>query len=324
MTAGNEALVNILLSTYNGTKYLVPQLDSLIAQDYAAIHITARDDGSTDQSCKLLEDYSLKLKMQPMVGRKRSLQLIKGENIGAAQSFMQLIHDALPDAGYYAFCDQDDVWLPDKMSVAIRVIQERERQNADCPIMYCSRVTLADEDLHYLGESKIPQRGPAFANALLENIAYGCTVVFNQAAKKRIVDQRPTFFLWHDWWLYLVVSAFGQVIYDPVSRIFYRQHGANSVGSEANPWTNWRRRIRQFLHRMGRRGQKNEVIRQVEEFYQLHYADLIEKNAGEISFLLQSRCSLAQRLRYAYNGTAFRQDRFDDGLFRLLLFLNLI
>lgn len=154
--------VEVLLSTYNGEKYLPDQLESVRRQSYRDVWVTVRDDGSTDGTSELLDRL--------LSGRPYT-RLVMGAHAGAAQSFMSLLRGVNSDVSYAAFCDQDDVWLPDKLDIGVSRIQ-----HLNGPAMYCSAVILVTEDLAEVKVHRRCVRGPSFENALAENIATGCTI----------------------------------------------------------------------------------------------------------------------------------------------------
>ena len=145
-----------------------------------------RDDGSSDGTVGLLE--------QLLKGRSED-RLTVGTNLGAAQSFMTLLRAVSPDANYAAFCDQDDVWLPDKLSSALEALR-----GVEGPGLYCCAVRLVSESLSDIKVHRRCVRGPSFENALVENIATGCTIVLNRPAIDLLASRTPQTFLMHDAW----------------------------------------------------------------------------------------------------------------------------
>ncbi len=238
--------VQVLLSTYNGAAFLEPLLKSVLAQDHAPLELLVRDDGSTDETVGILERYAAQGK----------LSLTRGANLGFARSFLTLAATA-PEAEFYAFCDQDDIWEKDKIS---RAVESLSRFDPAEPLLYGGRYQLVDESLQPIATSPIPSRGPSFANALVQCIAPGCTLVFNAAARRLLASSLPPEHPYsHDWWIYLVISAMGRVVYDPVSKILYRQHGGNVIGHKTGLWDRvlkrlaGRRPLQGRLQRPGRR-----------------------------------------------------------------------
>lgn len=210
------ASVTVLMSTYNGEKYLRQQIDSLLKQKNVDLNILVRDDGSTDKTTEILEEYK----------RKNKLEWFENKHLNVQKSFLELMKRA-PKSDFYSFCDQDDVWEENKLEIAIDKLSEF---NNEKPTLYYSSLKLVDENLNYIGIHKVnPNRTP-FTSYVISNNA-GCTTVFNNKLLKYINKADPEFILMHDSWCYKVCVATGGTIYcDPNSYILYRQHGNNVVG----------------------------------------------------------------------------------------------
>lgn len=220
--------VHIILSTYNGEKYIRELLISLFNQTYPHIEIHIRDDGSIDNTVNIINSFSRE---------KRKIHLTLGENIGVPSSFHKTLNCKGKKDDLYAFCDQDDIWKPEKVSRAVSKITARHQPEN---VLYFSRLEYVDEHLNHLGLSLTPHH-IGISNAIVENIAIGCTIVFGSAIKQLILQANPHDMMMHDWWAYLTASTFGDVIYDNQSSILYRQHG-NSV-------TGWEPRLKKIITR---------------------------------------------------------------------------
>ncbi|MHB1256383.1 MAG: glycosyltransferase family 2 protein [Dethiobacteraceae bacterium] len=301
------ARVQVLLSTFNGQKFLEELLDSILNQDYPELGVLIRDDGSTDETVRILDKYS----------GLENVQILHGNNLGAVGSFFALLEDSSPGFEYIAFCDQDDLWLKDKVSRAIGIL---EKCDENMPLMYCSRVTLTDENLRKLGFSQIPRREPAFANALVQNVATGCTIIINNAARQLLLKELPSAILIHDWWIYLVVSAFGKVIYDEESKILYRQHSLNMIGEKSGLLAKWVKRIVRFL----KQGRIPFVTTQAKEFHRIFGDYLPADKKLILDRFINERSTFMGRLRYAFKSDTYRQAKLDDLIFRILIILNRI
>lgn len=215
-------LVAILLCTYNGARFLVEQLDSLEFQFHQNWVVIASDDGSTDATLDILLQYQAKWPPGKLIIRN-------GPQKGFCRNFLSLACDSEIKASYFAFCDQDDVWLPEKLTIALQTIIAN--QNLNVPFIYCGRTTYVTEDLKECGISPHFFFPPSFRNALVQSIAGGNTMVFNLAAKFLIEKAGPLNVASHDWWAYQLISgADGDVFYDPVPYILYRQHEGSLVG----------------------------------------------------------------------------------------------
>lgn len=209
----------VLLSAYNGEKYLREQLDSLLAQTLRSVEVFVRNDGSTDTTRDILEEY-----------RERGvLRWTAGENLGTARSFWLLLQNC-EEADYYAFCDQDDVWDADKLAVAVQALRHLDPMR---PALYCGDVRVADAELRILRETMVRGMQTDYPHALLKNIAPGCTFVFNHPAREllRAYDAEKLGIDLHDWTAFQIISCFGRVIFDPAPHMSYRQHGDNAIGA---------------------------------------------------------------------------------------------
>jgi glycosyltransferase involved in cell wall biosynthesis len=298
--------VEVLLSTYNGERYLSQLLASVRAQEHPHVRLSVRDDGSSDGTVGLIEQF---------VSDRPSDRLSVGANLGAARSFMTLLRAVSTDAGYAAFCDQDDVWLPGKLSSAVEALQDVEG-----PALYCGAVRLVSESLSELKVHRRCLRGASFANALVENIATGCTIVLNRPAIDLLASRTPQRFVMHDAWCYLVVAGCGRVVYDPQPYVLYRLHGTNAVGVGPTLWAEWSGRAA----RQVREGRARLLTSQAGELSRLYGPQLRPDAARCLEEFLGARSPLASRLRYAVRGSAYRQRRIDDLIFRSLYALHWI
>ncbi|HEY5800586.1 MAG TPA: glycosyltransferase family 2 protein [Burkholderiaceae bacterium] len=223
--------VAVLLCTYHGQHYLSEQLDSLAQQIYPNWEIWASDDNSQDDTHAILLAHQLRL------GADR-LTIHDGPAEGFAANFLSLICNADIAAEYYAFSDQDDIWERDKLTRAVAAL---DTVPANVPALYCSRTRLIDQDNNSIGYSPLFTRKPGFANALVQNIGGGNTMVLNNAARKLLMEAgADTDVVSHDWWAYMIIAGCGgRVFYDAYPSLRYRQHDANVVGMNAG----WRARV---------------------------------------------------------------------------------
>ncbi len=218
--------VAILLCTFHGQKYLAEQLESFAAQTYSQWAVWASDDKSSDDTRTILESYVAKWGVE-------RLSICLGPSKGFAANFLSLTCNAEIGADYYAYSDQDDVWEADKLARAVAYLQSVQ---AGTPAVYCSRTRLVDADNKQIGLSPLFSKPPSFANALMQNIGGGNTMVFNQAARDLLcLAGDDVDVITHDWWTYLVVMGCGgQVYYDPQPSLRYRQHRDNLVGANVS------------------------------------------------------------------------------------------
>jgi glycosyltransferase involved in cell wall biosynthesis len=296
--------VSILLSSFNGARYLPEQLDSLVAQRYRELEIYVRDDGSTDDSRQILRRYA---------ARCRNIHTTFGERLGIAGSFFQLLRHSSEEGQYFSFCDQDDVWYRDKIA---RAVASLSRVAPGVPALYCSRLEYVDQDLNHLGMSRIPRREPGFGNALVENCATGCTLVLNRSAADLIIGRLPEHVVWHDWWCYLVVAAFGSVLFDPQPGLKYRLHAGNDTGAGVS----FRDELGRRLRRLGLTGSRFlQTHRQAQEFQRLYGELLDDRKRSTLERFVTGRNSLPARFRLAASPAVYRQTRMDDFFLRMLI-----
>lgn len=217
--------VAILLSTYNGERFLQEQLNSLIAQSHSDWTIYASDDGSTDSTLAILKNYQDKLGPDRLV-------ILAGPRQGFAKNFLSLVKNTSIQAEYFAFCDQDDIWLPDRLSAGIAILQSIP---ANQPALFCSRTRLINEQGSSIGLSPLFSKPASFKNAMVQSIAGGNTMLFNVSARELLAGTRTEqTIISHDWWLYMLVSGCcGHVHYWPQPLVNYRQHGNNLMGSNS-------------------------------------------------------------------------------------------
>jgi glycosyltransferase involved in cell wall biosynthesis len=292
----------VLMSTWQGERFLEEQLRSILDQLPGSGQVLVRDDGSTDGSVARMN----------ALGDPR-VTVVRGNNLGFARSFLTLLDLAPEHADVVMLSDQDDVWLPGKIARAAAALAAQ-----DGPALYCSRLQLVSPDLRPLGLSPAWTRPPSFRNALAENIAVGCTCAVNRQGlllARRHGD--PDLIHFHDWWLYLTVSAFGRVIYDPEPTILYRQHGSNSLGAGSGI-----RRYLVMLRYLRKKNWVHSMFSQIRNFRAAHGAHLPPEHQRILDAYFDAGAPLSiARLLVA--PVRFRQKLLDDVLLRMLVLASL-
>ncbi len=234
--------IQILMATYNGARFLPDQLQSFETQDHANWSLIVSDDGSTDSTVEIVEAFRA---TQAEGGR--SVSVIDGPKQNVAMNFLSLLAGVEGSPDFVAWSDQDDVWLDDHLS---RAVDRLSAVPGDQPALYGSATWIVDEDLGNRQQSPRFSHPPGFANALVQSIAGGNTMVLNWAGRQ--LAQRAAELAMqvggpftHDWWLYQLISgAGGVVIRDETPSLLYRQHGDNLFGTN--------RGVRPALRRLAR------------------------------------------------------------------------
>lgn len=297
--------IQVLLSTYNGARYLPEQLDSITQQTiFNQVSVLIRDDGSSDTTADILHEYS----------ERFGFEVIYGDRLGVTESMWELLRRSDNTSDYFAFCDQDDVWLPHKLEAACKALDGRE---TNIPLLYASKSRIVDEALNYLGSSTGVRRGVSYYNAMVQNVTPGHTQVFNRALRDSLMEKGSDGIHVIDWWLYLVASGIGKVIFNEEETVLHRQHGKNAVGFETTV-------IKKILRRMRfvRSGKGNAISLQIKAFYR-RYADLIpEEYRAETESYLSNLNSFFNRFRYISSCRVYRQERIEDFIFKCLYLLG--
>lgn len=285
--------ISILLATYNGAAYLSEQLDSLFAQTNRDWRLLVRDDCSTDATAEILAAYQAKY---PGI---ISIAPNDGVRLGACRNFGMLLEYA--EAPYVMFCDQDDVWLPDKIEVTLAAMKWLEAEyGTETPLLVHTDLKVVDERLCPLGNSlwqymgSTPARLTGINRVLMQNFATGCTVMINRSLRD-LANPVPDGARMHDWWFALVATAFGKVTAVDGPTILYRQHGKNDSG--AVHW-NFVREVIGFIDRERRNAAitKRDAIFTNLEQQAAAFADRYGARLDRDTRLLLSEfCSLRQR-----------------------------
>ena len=231
--------IAILMATYNGEAFIKEQLDSLLSQTLNNLLIYIRDDCSVDNTYLILKEYQQKHPNKIVLSQNE-------KNSGSGKNvFFDLIQEV--EADYYLLCDQDDVWIENKVQVLVDHIETIEESNIEMPILVHSDAFVVNQSLNLISNSlikrmKLDKVDYSFNHALSQNVITGCTTIFNKNLKN-LLDIKPEFFIMHDWWIYLIAISFGIVEKNSEKLIYYRLHQNNSVGAEnsANILSNFRK-----------------------------------------------------------------------------------
>ena len=255
-------IVQVLLSTYNGEKFLEQQIRSILNQKDVEVRILIRDDGSSDNTINLIKKID-----------DKRIKIMEGENIGATESFFELIRLS-GDSDYYSFADQDDVWDSDKLITGIESIKDY-----NIPAIYSSTTRLVDADLKYISVPKLNPK-TELTSALVKNYVAGCTAVFNKKLMMLLRQCQKPVAPFHDWWINIVSLSVGGVsIYDSIPHMSYRQHEGNVVGAAKSKVMVWINRAHKFRSNIYRRDLMAKCVLE-------NYASNISENNKKILSLV--------------------------------------
>ncbi len=212
--------ITILLCTYNGARFIASQLSSIENQCHQNWRLLVSDDGSTDETLGIVRDFARRV--------PNDVEVRAGPGQGPCANFLSLAADPAVTGDYFSFCDQDDLWHPNKLT---RALQWLESVPDGMPAAYGARTRLVDVEGHAIGHSPHFRKETSFANALVQSISGANTMLFNRTAKWLLERGGPVAAVSHDWWVYqLVCGAGGVMRYDSEAHIDYRQHPGNQIG----------------------------------------------------------------------------------------------
>lgn len=273
--------IAVLMSTYNGEAYLREQIGSILSQEGDfSLELWVRDDGSRDGTVGILEEYAAEGK----------LQWYAGPNLGSAHSFLDLIHHC-PGCDFYAFADQDDYWMPDKIQSGIQAMSHVEPGR---PALYFANAELVGRELESLGRNVYRNTPKTDFETLACAGGYlGCTMVFNSALAERIRRKdHPKKIIMHDFFAALVCAAFdGAIFYDEIPHMKYRQHGSNVVGVSQGTI---RRRVREITQKPA-----VGVAEQAQSILELYRDDLDEQKRDWLETVRDYKKTILSRAKLA-------------------------
>lgn len=227
-------MIDILLATYNGEKFISSQIESILCQTYTDWNLIIQDDGSTDNTVEILKNYQKRYpkKIHIFVNKKNTGSCVK--------NFLSLAKKVQSE--YIMFCDQDDVWTPNKIELTLNEMLKLEKQSIieNEPILVHTDLTVVDEELNLLSDSlfkyqKMNFKKDKLNNLLVQNIVTGCTMMSNKNLIElfNLINDSDGIIM-YDWYLGLLASAFGKIGFVNKPTILYRQHQGNQVGAKKN------------------------------------------------------------------------------------------
>ena len=221
--------IAVLMATYNGIRYLREQIESLLHQTYQDWTLYIHDDGSTDGTQDCIQDYA---------NRYENIKVLTYAKTGNAKNNFFSMLQAI-NAEYYMFCDQDDIWLPEKIEISVNKMRQKEAETPFLPIIVFSDLTVVDQSLHVIQDSFMkmsgiyPEHIKTFEEIAALPIVTGCTMLINKRVKEIVPFWNHTDIQMHDIWLTLCTLKYNGVLcFIDKPLILYRQHGNNTIGAK--------------------------------------------------------------------------------------------
>lgn len=303
--------IGVLLSAYNGEKYIVQQVQSIMNQNNVAnITLLIRNDGSTDNTSQILNELKRKYS---------NLVVIEGKNIGLIASFFKLLEIAVKEYNfdYYSFSDQDDYWLKDKLETAVSYLSTNAE---NIPLLYGCRSIVVDEKLKPTGfMTQAKKREITFYNTAIQNIVIGHNQVLNRSLAQLLINQKPNFkkVYSQDLWITNVAAVTGNIIFDNTPHTYYRMHGDNQLGYGKGTVD----RICSHIVRL-RKKESQKMAAQLNYFCKYFNDFLSNTEKKEISLFFNSQRSLRQRAKYIKSSKLYRQNPKETYLYKTLYLLG--
>ena len=289
--------IAVILSPFNGEKYLKEQMDSLLSQEGVDITLFVRDDGSTDRTVEMIQSYSDKM----------DILLFKESNVGFERSFRAAV---LKTEGrsfdFYAFCDQDDIWYEDKLAKGIDYIESLGNNE---PILYCSNQQIIDELGQFIRDEEDKQNKITKESSLFALNQRGCVMVWNDSLHTHLKASYQTmntneFIPAHDTWITILAYALGQVYVDNSRTMGYRVSTHNTAGS----YIGLTGRIRYIWKKLGTVSQKRKYQRTQLSQLLLSYLETVPASDSDyIRAFLKSQSSFIQSSKFAFSSHQYFQ-----------------
>lgn len=305
----SEPRVNIVLAAYNGEKHIRPQLDSLLEQTYPNIIVTVRDDGSTDHTVEIVREYVMKYP------GKIVLLEPDGENLKCPRSFYRIL-EKCEKADYYAFCDQDDVWEPDKIKWAVQKLEEEDQKGK----LYLSSYDYYTEDGAFIRH--FPPQNPEIPlrEVLYHTSGSGFTIVFDEWMREKFVLETKPGKEMHDRWLIRAAVCFGKVIYDPRSTARHIRHEEAVTVEDAGN----KNLLIHFIRNELLSDVAVEAKRDLTYFYKVFQKDLKEKDRRLMEIFVREHGGVKNWFQKVFYKKRLRSRLLGEIALRMLFFIGKI
>ena len=297
--------VAVIMSTYNGEKFIKEQLDSILNQTYKNLEVVVRDDGSKDKTVEIVKEY---MKKYP------NIVLHEGENLGFIKSSFELL--TLAEADYYAYADQDDVWMENKIELAVNSLNGLDDTK---PNMAFGNSDYYDEEMKFMSAGP-KNKKVSFLKALFSCCGQGMTMTVNKKTRDMIIDNTPKTCFFHDWWTYLVCIGLGNVAYDNVTTVKYRRRKENATSEGQGYFRLLAWRIKHLLVGDGMKDIKQQMI----NFREYYYYQLSDENKKILKLFSEKENSFSLVMKKFFYPKRFRDNLLDDIMLRIIFLMGVL
>ncbi len=301
----SDKKVAVIMSTYNGERFIKEQLDSILNQTYKNVEIIIRDDGSTDKTVEIIKDYQK---------TNKNIELFIGENLGFIKSFFELLK--LAEADYYSYADQDDIWMPNKIEIAVNSLNELDDSK---PNMVFGNSDYYDENMKFIGHGEKDKKY-SFLSALFACVGQGMTMTVNKKTRDMIIENMPKTCFFHDWWTYLLCIGLGNVAYNNVTTVKYRRRKENATSEGQGYFRLLIWRVKNLLFNDGIRDIKQQMI----NFKDYYYYSLSDENKKILDLFANEQYSFLNVIKKTFYPKKIRRNIFDDFMLRIIFLIGVL
>lgn len=297
--------VAVIMSTYNGESFIREQIESILEQTYKNIEIIVRDDGSKDKTVEIVKEYQKKYK---------NIKLFEGENLGFVKSFFELLK--LAEADYYSYADQDDIWIENKIELAVNSLNKLDNKK---PNMVFGNSDYYDENMHFIGSGE-KDKEYSFLQSLFACVGQGMTMTVNKKTRDMIIENMPDSCFFHDWWTYILCVGLGNVEYNNVTTVKYRRRKQNAT-SEGQGYIRllvWR--IKNLLFKSGMKDIKQQMI----NFKKIYYSKLNDENKKILDLFSNEKYNFGKALKKVFYPKRIRRSLVDDLMLRVIFLIGVL
>lgn len=301
----NEKKVAVIMSTYNGEDFIREQLDSILAQTYRNIEIVVRDDGSKDKTVEIIKEYQK---------TNKNIILYEGGNIGFIKSFFELLK--LVDSDYYSYADQDDIWMENKIELAVNSLNKLDNSK---PNLAFGNSDYYNENMKFISHGERNKKY-SFLSSLFSCVGQGMTMTVNKKTRDMIIKNTPKTCFFHDWWTYLLCIGLGNVAYDNVTTVKYRRRKENATSEGQGYFRLIKWRIKNLLFNDGMKDIKQQMI----NFKDYYYYELSQDKKEILDLFANDKYSFSKSLKKAFYPKRIRRSIIDDLMLRIIFIIGVL